>query len=81
MERKAADFDRLLARLVVVLDTKQKMASGLYDEVDVNPEDGDLYSETTSTVAGPMSVSSSSGRKSNSASLKTRYRGTASGNE
>ncbi len=35
-------------RLQVVMETKRKIASGLFDEIDVNLDDVDLYSDVTS---------------------------------
>ena len=35
-------------RLSCVLETKRKIASGLFDEIDVNLDDIDLYSDVTS---------------------------------
>ena len=35
-------------RLQAVMETKRKIASGLFDEIDVNLDDVDLYSDVTS---------------------------------
>lgn len=65
-------FDEQMQRLHSVLETKRKIACGLYDEVDVNVEDADLYSDTTSLAPG--SVATGPGApKSNPASLRTRF--------
>ncbi len=69
VESRRESLQTQLARLRVVLDTKQKVAAGLYDEVDVNVEDADLYSDTTSLA--PASTANVT-KKSNPASLKTR---------
>ena len=64
-------FGDQIQRLLTVLETKRKIACGLYDEVDVNVEDADLYSDTTSVAPG--SVATGPGApKSNPASLRTR---------
>lgn len=62
-------IDNKADRLQVVLETKQKIACGLTEETDVNVEDADLYSETTSVTGGLSNVSRT---KSNPASLQTR---------
>lgn len=58
-----------LNRLKGVLDMKTKALQGHFEDVDLNIEDADLYSDTTS-MTGTMSTQS--GKKSNPASLKTR---------
>ena len=37
-----------VGRLQSVMETKRKIASGLFDEIDVNLDDVDLYSDVTS---------------------------------
>ncbi|TRY67849.1 hypothetical protein TCAL_16949 [Tigriopus californicus] len=48
---------------------KTKALQGHFDDVDLNVEDGDLYSDTTSMTGTASTIS---GKKSNAASLKTR---------
>ena len=70
LKAKRQEFETQFQRLTIVIDTKEKIASGLYDDVpDLNLEDADLYSEANSfaTIASAISA-----RKSNPASLKTR---------
>ena len=66
---KSCDFQTNLSRFESILATKEKLNSGLLDEVDINVEDADLYSDTTS-MTGVMS--NISGVKSHPDSLKTR---------
>ena len=61
-----------MQRLLSVLETKRKIACGLYDEVDVNVEDADLYSDTTSLAPGSVAAGQGGAPKSNPASLRTR---------
>ena len=65
-------FSVQLARLQIVLETKQKVADGLFDEVDINMEDADLYSDTTSMTGTTAMSGIISAKKSNPGSLKTR---------
>ena len=65
-------FGEQMQRLRSVLETKRKIACGLYDEVDVNVEDADLYSDTTSLAAGSVATAPGGAPKSNPASLRTR---------
>ena len=65
-------FGEQMQRLRSVLETKRKIACGLYDEVDVNVEDADLYSDTTSLAAGSVATGPGGAPKSNPASLRTR---------
>lgn len=57
-----------MLRLQKVLEMRTKISSGLYDEVDVNVEDDDLYSELNSVA----STKASAAAKSNPASLQTK---------
>ena len=68
-------FGEQMQRLLSVLETKRKIACGLYDEVDVNVEDADLYSDTTSLAPGSVAAGQGGTPKSNPASLRTRYIG------
>lgn len=67
--KKATLFQEYLSRLLTVVQMKENVAAGNYDEADINVEDADLYSEAASQ-ADLQSLSSRA--KSNSASLKTR---------
>lgn len=69
-KNKIAFHDQLL-RLDKVVEMKQKLADGLLDEVDINLEDADLYSDTTSH-AGSLGQSIGRPVKSHTASLQTR---------
>ena len=67
-------FDEQMERLRSVVETKRKLACGLYDEGgggDVNVEDADLYSDATSLA--PSGSLSAAAPKSNPASLRTRF--------
>ena len=72
LDRQRESFVEKTKRLKIVLETKEKIASGDYDDLMTmeNLEDADLYSDTTS-LAGTVS-SQISAKKSNPASLKTR---------
>ncbi len=60
-----------MARLLSVIEVKTKLAAGLFDEVDINVEDADLFSDTTSVMASLSGVPRSAA-KSHAASLATR---------
>ena len=71
LQSKQELFRQQIDRLKIVLEMKQKLADGLFEEVDINMEDADLYSDTTS-MTGTTAMSGISGKKSNPGSLKTR---------
>jgi len=49
-------FLKKVARLEVVRETKQKVANGLFDEVDLNLEDVDLYSDISAAASSHIKV-------------------------
>ena len=70
--QKQAQFDQDLSRLLLVFASRQRIAEGLEDD-DVNADDADLYSDTTSVATGAASSVRGSARgKSHPASLMTR---------
>jgi len=71
LDKKITTFDEYLHRLQDVVAMKEKLAQGDIEEVDINVEDADLYSDITSQ-AGSLGQSMISKVKSNPASLKTR---------
>ena len=71
IDKKTSTFNEYLKRLKDVVEMKQKLAQGDVEEVDINIEDVDLYSDITSQ-AGSLGQSMISKIKSNPGSLKTR---------
>jgi hypothetical protein len=48
IRRNQSSFIEQVDRLQAVMETKRKIASGHFDEIDVNLDDVDLYSDVTS---------------------------------
>ena len=76
----SSNFSKLLSALWgtiadadVMCEWFPQIACGLYDEVDVNVEDADLYSDTTSIAPGSAVTGGPGAPKSNPASLRTRF--------
>ncbi len=67
LDKKLESFRNYLHRFGTVVDMKEKLAEGNFDETDINVEDADLYSDMTSQVGSVTSKI-----KSNPGSLKTR---------
>ena len=71
LRKQRRTFDEQMERLRSVVETRRKIACGLYDEGgggDGNVEDADLYSDATS-----LAPSATAAPKSNPASLRTRF--------